>query len=616
MSATDTRSQVRAWITYDWANSAFATTILAAVLPVYYSSVAGATLPSAATATQYYSVTLSASVLVVAILSPVLGAVADATGTRKRLLLLFAVIGIIGTAGLFGVNTGDWILASVLFVIGRIGFGGANVFYDALLPHITSREELDRVSARGYAFGYLGGGLLLTINAGMILALPEDNLGFRLSLLSVAVWWAVFSVPLIRHVPEPPGEGDRTGREALRAGVSDAIATLRDLKRFPDLRRFLVSFLIYNDAIGAVIAVAAIYGVELGFAPIELTFAILLVQFLGMPYALVFGSLPTGSDPRRKRMITAFVVANIVLLPLTSIALRITGPSDLIGSAGPTFADQGIVAPPPPDEQNRTVVEWRGQSLEVTFTAQPGMGEIPLTLDGEPLLSGGDRVVIDAEGPVVREGETITVAVPSIGDHVLVVPAGAVGPLQIEQIEVLPATRTASLPAIIGIALAVQLLAGLFALTVGRVVVARFADRMTTKSAINLALIAYLVIGLWGAFLDSVVEFWLLAWLVAVVQGGSQALSRSLYARLVPDRRSGEFFGFFSILSKFASFVSPFVFTISVALFASSRPAVGSLSIFFALGMWLLRRVDVDAGRALADAEDDALASDRATATD
>ena len=195
------RNRIRAWTLYDWANSAFATTILAAVLPVFYSQVAGATLPSPARATAYWSAGLSVSLFFVAILSPILGTVSDIMRGKKRLLSVFLGIGVVATGLLVFVNTGDWLLASILFIVGRIGFSGSIVFYDALLPHVAREEDRDVVSTRGYAFGYLGGGLLLAINIAMIFALPENNLGSRLSFLSVAVWWLIFSIPLLRIVP-------------------------------------------------------------------------------------------------------------------------------------------------------------------------------------------------------------------------------------------------------------------------------------------------------------------------------------------------------------------------------------------------------------------------------
>ncbi|NMC14718.1 MAG: MFS transporter, partial [Chloroflexi bacterium] len=185
MSEKEYKRRVWAWTMYDWANSAFATTILAAVLPVYFSQVAGATLPSASVATAYWSLGLSISLFIIAVLSPILGTISDIMRGKKRFLAIFAGIGIVGTALLVLVGTGDWVLASILGIIGRIGFNGSISFYDSLLAHVAKPEDQDRVSARGYAMGYLGGGLLLAINILMIQFLP-GTWGARLSFLSVA----------------------------------------------------------------------------------------------------------------------------------------------------------------------------------------------------------------------------------------------------------------------------------------------------------------------------------------------------------------------------------------------------------------------------------------------
>ena len=192
----------RSWAMYDWANSAFILTIVTAVLPIYYSDVAGDTLPSQATATQYWSLTLSISVLIVALLSPILGAVSDIMRGKKKFLAAFTGLGVIGSALLYFVQNGDWLMASIFFIIGRVGFGSAVVFYDALLPHVAREEDQDRVSTTGYVFGYLGSGLLLIGNIVMIQTLP-GTLGVRLSFLSVALWWLIFALPLFRNIPEP-----------------------------------------------------------------------------------------------------------------------------------------------------------------------------------------------------------------------------------------------------------------------------------------------------------------------------------------------------------------------------------------------------------------------------
>jgi len=473
---TFTKQQViNAWCMYDWANSAFATTVMAAVLPIYYSQVAGSTLPSSSTATAYWSLGLSLSLLVVAILSPILGTVSDVARSKRKFLTIFATAGIVGTGMLVLVGEGDWLLASILFVLARIGFSGANVFYDALLPHVASRgEEQDRVSAKGYALGYLGGGLLLAVNAAMIFILP-GNWGSRFSFLSVAIWWAVFSIPILRRVDEPPSASVQLapGENVISVSFQRLKEMLVDIRRYRELFKYLVAYLIYNDAIGTIIGVAAIYGAELGFDTVQLVLALLLVQFAGIPFSLIFGRLPSKSESRRPQYL-AFILYNLVALPLTGML--------------------------------------------------------------------GGRLLAD----------------PSIGT-------------------------------ILGVIAAVEAVGVVLALLLGRPLFSRA------------------VIAVWGYFLNSVVEFWLLAWMVAVVQGGSQALSRSLYARLSPAAKSGEFFGLFGVMEKFSAILGPLLFAAAVALFGSSRPAIFSLIVFFIVGILMLRSVNIEEGVRVAR-EEDALA--------
>jgi UMF1 family MFS transporter len=648
------RRRIRAWIMYDWANSAFATTILAAVLPVYYSAVAGAHLPSPATATGYWSTTLSISVLIVAAFSPILGTISDIKRGKKRFLTIFVTIGIIGTGLLVLVNTGDWLLASVLFVIGRIGFGGANIFYDALLPHVAREEDRDRVSAQGYAIGYLGGGLLLALNVAMIQFLPVDNWGVRLSLLSVAVWWGLFSIPLLRRVPEPPAASRELapGESLLQVSFGRVIQTLREIRQYRQLFRYLVAFIIYNDAIGVIITIAAIYGAELGFGQFELILAILLVQFVGIPFSLVFGNL-SGPGGRRQSMYTAFIFFNIVMLPVVGPAGRFLLPQDITGRPSPPFvstengAGEGVYAVTDDavvlegnwdfetvsadlidlnedqtyafSMQEGAIVRlpFNGQPVEVTYSTGPDRGIWAVFIDEQPLLDvNNEPVSIDGYSPTVRYEITREFVADSEGEHTLTLfnssernPESTGTTISVSQFEVLPPLRTSNLVAVLGLLLGLQLIGLLFAFLAGPPLFSGIAASLDTKRSIMVALVAYTLIATWGFFLNSVIEFWFLAWMVAVVQGGSQALSRSLYASMSPNAMSGEFFGLFSIMSKFASVLSPLVFTLAVLLFDSSRPGILSLIVFFLVGMYLLLRVDVAEGKRVARAKDEALLS-------
>lgn len=655
------RRRIRAWTMYDWANSAFATTILAAVLPIYYSQVAGATLPSEATATAYWSLGLSISLFIVAILSPILGTVSDVMRGKKMFLAIFAGIGIVGTALLVLVSTGDWLLASVLAVLGRIGFNGSLTFYDALLPHVARPEDQDRVSARGYALGYLGGGLLLAINVAMIQMLP-GTWGARLSFLSVAIWWAVFSIPLFLRVPEPPAATARLalGENVVTVSFKRLWETLKDIRQYRELFKFLIAFLIYNDGIGTIIGVAAIYGAELGFGTLELILALLLVQFVGIPFSLIFGNLPNPQEKRRS-LFLAFILFNLIFLPLGGIVgLRLL-PGDLTGAALPPYANttsavgtgvyavgsaairyegdweqqivpaealsaRGLVALLSGTGQAedtpyaiahtpsaRYDFTFNGQKVKLTYSTGPDRGIWTVEIDGEPVSDedSGGLLLIDAYNEAVRYGVTTTIVAEGPGEHVLsVISSGEKNPrssgtaLTLAQIEVLPPVRQNNLGLIIGLIFAVEVLGAVFALVLGCALFERLSAMMTTKRSIILALIIYATIAVWGYFLNSTIEFWFLAWLVAIVQGGSQALSRSLYASMSPAAKSGEFFGLYAIMEKFASLIGPLLFAAAALIFNSSRPAILSLIALFIIGIVVLITVNVEEGRRVAQAED------------
>ncbi len=644
------RRRIRAWTLYDWANSAFFTTILAAVLPVYYSQVAGSTLGSPAKATQYWTITLSLSLIIVAVLSPILGTVSDILRAKKAFLALFTAIGTMGVGLLVLVDSGDWLLASAFLIIGRIGAAGANIFYDALLPHVARPEDQDRVSTRGYAIGYLGGGLLLAVNIVMIFTLG-DTLGARLSFVSVAVWWAVFSIPILRRVPEPPAAGSPlAGASIFRASLSRLRETFANLRKYRQLFRYLVAFLIYNDGIGTIIGVAVIYGAELGFGSIELVAAILLVQFVGIPFSLIFGRIPSR-DERHRAIFLAFVMWNLIVIPLAGFAGRFLLDGDVTGARLPEFESTATAAgegeygadsaavdlagswqvlredelPSAADGAyaftSRVGDEYRlayhGQEVEITYAEGPERSRWAVLVDGVPALDDDDEpLLIDGYNVADRFQLTETIDAGEAGEHVLSIintndrdedSGGTV--MAIGQAEVLPAPRVSNLGSILGLLLVIEVVGLALAALFGRPVAGRLADSMTTKRTIILSLAVYSVIAVWGFVLDTVIEFWYLAWMVAIVQGGSQALSRSLYASMSPTTESGEFFGFFSVMSKVSAIVGPLVFALAVAVFGSSRPAVLSIIVFFLVGITLLLRVDVDEGRRVAQEADRAAAA-------
>jgi UMF1 family MFS transporter len=424
---------ISAWAMYDWGNSAFATTIMAAVLPVYYASVAAESLaPNVATA--YWGFTSSLAALIAAVISPILGAVADYKGSKKRFLTIFMLIGVTATALLYFIQSGDWLLASIFFIFGNVGFAGSLVYYDALLPHVALPEEMDEVSSRGYAMGYIGGGILLAVNLAMIMVVPEvvpsldAGLMTRLSFVTVAIWWLVFTLPVLLRVKEPVRRIDvnEVGFSPLKASFSRLYNTFKGIRKYRELSMGLLAFWVYSNGIGTIIVMATIYGSELGFSQTTLIGTLLMVQFLAAPFAFLFGWL---------------------------------------------------------------------------------------------------------------------------------------------------------------------------------------AKKIGTKRSIYLSLAIYTIIAIAGYFLYQEWQFWALGAAVATVQGGSQSLSRSLIGKMMPKSKSAEFYGFFSVFEKFSSILGPALFGVISTIMGESRLSIVSLIIFFGAGAFMLTKVDVEKGIAVAEQEEQEMVS-------
>jgi UMF1 family MFS transporter len=337
----------------------------------------------------------------------------------------FAGLGILATAAFVFIGTDTWLLASILYIGGNVGFAGANVFYESLLPHVARKGDIDQVSTKGYALGYVGGGILLVINVLWVMkpemfGMPDLAFALRASFFSVSVWWGLFSIPLFRHVPEPPAARETSPAvNPIKAGFSRLATTFREVTRYKQLLIFLIAFWIYNDGIGTIIKMATAYGDEIGIELTDMIIALIITQFVGIPFSFLFGTL---------------------------------------------------------------------------------------------------------------------------------------------------------------------------------------AKKMGTKRSILLALGVYTLISIGGYFMCTATHFYVLAFLVGTVQGGSQALSRSLYGAMVPKHKTAEFFGFFSTSSKFAGIAGPLLFGVVSQTAGQSRLSIVSLIIFFIVGGLLLTRVDVEEGIRVAQA--------------
>ncbi len=312
---------ITAWCMYDWANSPFATTLMSALFPPFFRSlVINAGLP-VRDATAFWGYTAAAALLIGAFISPLLGAVSDFTGGKKRYLGIFAGIGMVATAAFIFIGDDTWSLAAVLYIIAAIGFSGSIVFYESLLPHITTKKTIDAVSSRGYAIGYLGGGTLLAINVLWVshpqwFGMPDIGFALRASFLSVAVWWAVFSIPFFARVPEPHVNGSRSSgpdRAVLLEGFSRLARTFREVRKYKQLLVFLVAFWVYSDGIGTIIRMATAYGDEIGIGITDMMLALVITQFIAVPFTFAFSRHAGRFGAKRSILLTLVIYAGVTL---------------------------------------------------------------------------------------------------------------------------------------------------------------------------------------------------------------------------------------------------------------------------------------------------------------
>jgi UMF1 family MFS transporter len=408
------RRSVCAWALYDWANSAYATTVMAGFFPLYFKQYASAGAEATVSTFRLGLANTSAG-LVVALLAPALGAIADRGGSRKRFLAAFAVLGAVMTAALSTLEQGGWQRAWLLYAWATIGFIGANVFYDSLLVDVAEPARYDRVSALGFGLGYLGGGLLFTLCVAMTLrpaafGLADAGAAVRWSFLAVALWWLAFSAPLFAWVRERPVAHGESMVRALAAGLRQLAETFRELRALRNVAAFLLAYWLYIDGVDTIITMAVDYGLSLGLPQTALITALLITQFVGFPAALAFGLL---------------------------------------------------------------------------------------------------------------------------------------------------------------------------------------AERIGTRRGILIGIAVYALITFWATRIDEARDFYALAIAVGLVQGGVQSLSRSLYAQLIPPDKSGEFFGFYNMMGKFAAVLGPALVGWTALATGSSRIGILSILVLFVAGGLVLLRVDV-----------------------
>jgi UMF1 family MFS transporter len=313
------RREQRAWALYDVANSAWMTTIMTAVFPGFFVAIATAAGLADAAARSNFAFASAVSVILVGLSGPVMGAIADLRGSKKRFLAAFVALGVLSAAGLYFATAERWAAALAVFVVGNIAVTSSLAFYNALLPAVARPEEIDRVSMAGFGLGYLGGGLLLAANLAMIssparFGIPDEGTAVRLSFVSVAVWWALFSLPLLRRVQEPAPRlepGESAADSLLKVAFRRLGETFRELRHHKDAGLLLLAFLVYNDAVNTIIKMGVIYGGEIGLPLSSMMTTLVVIQLVGVPFAFAFGLLADRIGAKRAILITLVVYSGI-----------------------------------------------------------------------------------------------------------------------------------------------------------------------------------------------------------------------------------------------------------------------------------------------------------------
>jgi len=287
--------RILSWAFYDWANSAYATVVIAGFFPIFFKQYWAGDL-SATESTYQLGVANAVASLVIMVFAPLLGAIADRGSARKKFLLFFALMGIVMSGSLFFIAAGDWALAAIIYILATIGFMGGNLFYDSLIVQVVPEKKLDVISALGYGLGYLGGGVIFALMVTMTLwpasfGLVDASEAVRVSFLCVALWWGVFSIPLWLFVKEPVKTDNISMWQCVTGGWQQLRDTLHEIRQLRVVMLFLFSYWLYIDGVDTIVRMAVDYGLSIGFDSNSLIVALLITQFVGFPAAILFGRL-------------------------------------------------------------------------------------------------------------------------------------------------------------------------------------------------------------------------------------------------------------------------------------------------------------------------------------
>lgn len=577
--------EVRGYCMYDWGKSAFETSVVSAIFPTWFAflfleanglntTIAGITMEGDALIA--YLVALGT--WAVAIVAPALGVIADYKPVKMTWLRTLTYVGAGATFMLgfdFLLPGNEWIWLLIFYFIANIGLNAAGVFYNALLPHLGTDDEMDDISNRAYAYGYLGGGLLLVVHLGLVLGIGGDAV-IRFCLASSGVWWFGFALITFKYVPEPPMENDRQV-PTIREAYSQVWTTLKEYNKFRTLFIYMLAYFFFIDAINTVWAVGPIFGaVVLGVSTIELMITIVLIQFVAWPCALLFTKLAHAWGT--KKALNASLIGWLVL----SFAILGFAPLELDSH-----------------DEFEVMYDWDEESQSYQVHVNYDASEIAQKLDFQDDEFDEQKWASDFSEmlPVEFEEKTGTFkwAYGESSDDKLLFPV--VGDVS---------TILASI-------------------TDSRFSISVSGGPQDASSNVGVDHPTSLGDGALDAIPETVrkhvweplgiaigMQFMILGMMIGTLFGGSQGLSRSIFGQMIPETRSTEFFGFFGFFGKVAAAVGPLLYASMTVMF-DSRVGVLSIAVLIAIGVLLMRYVDIEQGRADARAED---ARNRGISTD
>ena len=583
--ATITKDQrVRGYCAYDWGKSAFETSVTTAIFPAWFAylfaeanGISTKMLGSEWTADAMYSAAVMVGALLVAICAPSLGVIADRRMIKIWWLKILTLLGagsciLLALSPYLGVSLG-WIWALIMFMAANVGLNGAGVFYNALLPHMGDDSEMDAISNKAFAAGYLGGGLLLVVHLALVLGLPGQSWVIPFAMATSGLWWLGFAQMTFRMVPEPYIENEMEPMgliDSTKMALGEVKATLADIKSFRTLFFYMLAYFCFIDGINSVTALAGVFGiVVLGLTTVGLILTILIIQFVAAPAAIGFTKLAEkwGTKGALQFSLVCWCVVIVGALSFAPLELEKheeydiqytwTGTDDVYE----VVAREGVnpIAALPDDDEQQWALTYR-DILPVQINEDYKLGEAvewAYDDDGLPVprnvtLTEANVASLQATMDESRFSFSITGA-GNISDQTGL---GVDHPTSLGDglLDFIPETARTYVWAPLGMTVFFQfLLLGVFA----------------------------------GALL-----------------GGSQGLARSMFGQMVPETRSAEFFGFFGFFGKVAALLGPLIYSLMTVWF-DSRVGIFAISLLIVAGAIMLRRVDVEDGIAVARAEDE-----------